>query len=222
MVAIKISGGSINESALQNLNFKRSRLLDSLENKFVELEEIIKTKKPSPFTLFYSGSGSVESNDDPEDEDDFETVRSIDKITSILDKYGWSSSHFTSKQSPTKRVQILQNFKIESTEAIAAIKVLDEGFDVPMCREAYITASSRNERQFIQRRGRILRKADGKDEAIIHDFVILHNDSNPIYKSLAENEFKRVKEFYDSAANQEELLPQINKILKQFNIEKME
>ena len=222
MVAIKISGGSINESALQNLNFKRSRLLDSLENKFVKLEEIIKTKKPSPFTLFYSGSGSVESNDDPEDEDDFETVRSIDKITSILDKYGWSSSHFTSKQSPTKRVQILQNFKIESTEAIAAIKVLDEGFDVPMCREAYITASSRNERQFIQRRGRILRKADGKDEAIIHDFVILHNDSNPIYKSLAENEFKRVKEFYDSASNQEELLPQINKILKQFNIEEME
>ena len=222
MVAIKMGGGTINEAALQNLNFKRSRLLDSLENKFIKLEEIIKTKTPSPFTLFYSGSGSVESNDDPEDEDDFDTIPSIDRITSILDKYDWSSSHFTSKQSPTKRVQILQNFKIEATEAIAAIKVLDEGFDVPMCREAYITASSRNERQFIQRRGRILRKADGKDEAIIHDFVILQNDDDPIYKNLAENELKRVKEFYDSAANQEELLPQINKILKQFNIGQME
>ena len=88
-----------------------------------------------------------------------------------------------------------------------------------MCREAYITASSRNERQFIQRRGRILRKSEGKTEAIIHDFVILHNNySDSVYKTLAQNEMKRVKEFYDSASNKDELLPLINDIKKQFNI----
>ena len=50
-------------------------------------------------------------------------------------------------------------------DAIAAIKVLDEGFDVPMCDEAYFTASSSSERQWVQRRGRILRKSDNKDSA---------------------------------------------------------
>ena len=112
----------------------------------------------------------------------------------------------------------MQSFKDKAIDAIAAIKVLDEGFDVPMCREAYITASSKNERQFIQRRGRILRRAKGKTESIIHDFVILHNDTDDVYKSLAESELLRVMEFYNSASNQDELLPKINKILKQYNI----
>ena len=216
MVAIKMQGGSINDAVLQNLSFKRARLLDSLEDKFIKLEELIKNRKPSPFTLFYSGSGSIESDDDP-DEDNAST-RTISRITQILDKYYWNSSQFTAYESDIERRDILESFKSKSIEAIAAIKVLDEGFDVPMCQEAYITASSRNERQFIQRRGRILRRSDEKTEAIIHDFIILHNDSNPAFRTLAENELIRVKEFYSSALNKEDLLPKINIIKETFNI----
>jgi superfamily II DNA or RNA helicase len=216
MQAIKLGGGQINDAILQNLNFKRARLLDSLENKFKVLDELIKNKSPSPFTLFYSGSGSVDADDDPDEEN--QTIRSISVITQILDKYNWNSSQFTANETDKERTRILESFKSKTIEAIAAIKVLDEGFDVPMCREAYITASSRNERQFIQRRGRILRKAEGKTEAIIHDFVILHQDNNSVYKTLAENELIRVKEFYSSASNKDELLPQINKIKELFDI----
>ena len=216
MVAIKLQGGSINDAVLQNLSFKRARLLDSLEDKFTKLEELIKNRKPSPFTLFYSGSGSIESDDDPDD--DNASTRTISRITQILDKYYWNSSQFTAYESDIERKDILESFKSKSIEAIAAIKVLDEGFDVPMCQEAYITASSRNERQFIQRRGRILRRSEGKTEAIIHDFIILHNDSNPAFRTLAENELIRVKEFYSSALNKEDLLPKINKIKETFNI----
>jgi superfamily II DNA or RNA helicase len=217
-VAIRNQGNKIDESYLQQLSFRRSRLLDSLEDKFIQLDEVLKSKKPSPYTLFYSGSGSVESDDDPDDNNDDGTIRSISLITTILKKYNWYSSHFTHKESPLERQRILQSFKDKAIDAIAAIKVLDEGFDVPMCREAYITASSKNERQFIQRRGRILRRAKGKTESIIHDFVILHNDTDDVYKSLAESELLRVMEFYNSASNQDELLPKINKILKQYNI----
>jgi superfamily II DNA or RNA helicase len=216
MVAIKMQGGSINDAILQNLSFKRARLLDSLDDKFIKLEELIKNRKPSPFTLFYSGSGSIESDDDPDEEN--ASTRTISRITQILDKYYWNSSQFTAYESDIERRDILESFKSKSIEAIAAIKVLDEGFDVPMCQEAYITASSRNERQFIQRRGRILRRSEGKKEAIIHDFIILHNDSNPAFRTLAENELIRVKEFYGSALNKEELLPKINKIKEIFNI----
>ena len=221
MVAQKKKGVNINETILQNLNFKRSRLLDSLEGKFIKLDQILKDKEPSSYTLFYCGSGSVESDDDPEDENENKDkdIRSISKISSILHKYNWNCSHFTSKESPTQRARVLDSFKNQSIEAIAAIKVLDEGFDVPMCREAYITASSRNERQFIQRRGRILRTSEGKTESIIHDFVILpDNFTDNIYRTLAKNEMERVKEFFENSSNKDELFPYIEKIKSQFGI----
>ncbi len=88
-----------------------------------------------------------------------------------------------------------------------------------MCKEAYITASSRNERQFIQRRGRILRKSPGKKEAIIHDFVILPNKRDHVYKKLVENELNRVKEFYSVANNKIDIYDSIVKILNDYNID---
>jgi superfamily II DNA or RNA helicase len=219
MYAIKHSGKKINVKILQNIIFKRARLLDSIESKFDKLEEVLKKRKPSPYTLFYCGSGSVESEDDPDDLDDEGSIRSISKVTKILHKYHWSSSQFTHHETTNQRIAILNSFQKKGIDAIAAIKILDEGFDVPMCREAFITASSRNERQFIQRRGRILRKAKGKTESIIHDFVVLHDDyENPIFKSLAENEMKRVMEFYSAASNKEQLLPEINDIILKYNI----
>ena len=219
LYAIKFGGGKIDEASLKHLIFERARLLDSIESKFDKLEEILKTRKPSSYTLFYCGSGSVESEDDPEEEDANSIIKSISKTTRILDDFNWNSSQFTHIETDLQRAKILNSFKEQVIDAIAAIKVLDEGFDVPMCREAFITASSRNERQFIQRRGRILRTAEGKTEAIIHDFVIFYNDSeNPIFKKLVNNEMERVMEFYSAASNQDELLPKINEIKSKFNI----
>ena len=186
----------------------------------------MKDKPVSKYTLFYCGSGASaiseygldnEYEDKGEDKDP-ERTKSIDRVVKILHSRNWNVSKFTANESPKARIGILNNFKSGSIDAMAAIKVLDEGFDVPMCKEAFITASSRNERQFVQRRGRILRRSEGKKEAIIHDFIILHNDSNPAFRTLAENELIRVKEFYGSALNKEELLPKINKIKEIFNI----
>lgn len=56
---------------------------------------------------------------------------------------------------------------------VVAIKCLDEGVDVPSVTHALILASSKNPREFIQRRGRVLRKAPGKALAYIHDAVVL-------------------------------------------------
>jgi superfamily II DNA or RNA helicase len=88
-----------------------------------------------------------------------------------------------------------------------------------MCNEAYITASSRNERQFIQRRGRVLRVSPGKDKAIIHDFVITPNSTNGPFKKLAENELKRVVEFTRPSINAQDLKGQIESIIVKYGID---
>ncbi|MFN7398748.1 MAG: hypothetical protein ACK5SX_06700, partial [Sandaracinobacter sp.] len=73
------------------------------------------------------------------------------------------------------------------------------GIDVPACRTAYLIASSRNPRQFIQRRGRILRRSPGKDHATIYDFVVVMPDGHISAEEAAvdflRNELARVADF---------------------------
>ncbi len=49
---------------------------------------------------------------------------------------------------------------------LVSIKCLDEGVDIPAVSHAFILASSQNPRQFIQRRGRVLRKSAEKNLAV--------------------------------------------------------
>ena len=97
----------------------------------------------------------------------------------------------------------MNSFKSGEIDALISMKVLDEGVDVPACRTAIITASTRNPRQFVQRRGRVLRKSPGKEKAVIYDFVTLpHVGADPRYSSmLIEAELERVDEFCAIANN---------------------
>jgi superfamily II DNA or RNA helicase len=88
-----------------------------------------------------------------------------------------------------------------------------------MCDEAYITASTSNERQWVQRRGRILRKSKGKEFATIHDFVITKTSDSGIFQGLIKNEMKRVDEFFRSCANKEDIKSKIDKIKLTYNLE---
>src|SRR5690606_34441400 len=90
-----------------------------------------------------------------------------------------------------------------------AIRCLDEGVDIPAIRRAFILASSTNPRQFIQRRGRVLRLAPGKESAEIFDFIVVppterQDARDPAYRTmqrLAEREMLRVIEFSKLALN---------------------
>ena len=74
---------------------------------------------------------------------------------------------FTAKESTSERQVLLDMFASGHLDALVAMKCLDEGVDVPSTQTAYILASSSNPREFVQRRGRILRKALGKEKAVI-------------------------------------------------------
>jgi len=90
---------------------------------------------------------------------------------------------------------------------LVAIRCLDEGVDIPEVSHALILASSQNPRQFIQRRGRVLRISSGKSIAVIHDALVVPDniELDPNQLSLTRSEIRRAMEFAESAINRSAL-----------------
>lgn len=86
---------------------------------------------------------------------------------------------------------------------LVSIRCLDEGVDIPAVSHALILASSQNPRQFIQRRGRVLRKSEGKHFAVIHDAIVVpvSLEQEPEQTSLLKAEMLRSIEFANHAVN---------------------
>jgi len=108
-------------------------------------------------------------------------------------------------------------------DGLVAIRCLDEGVDVPDCRVAFILASSRNPKQFIQRRGRILRRAPNKVHAVVHDLLVtLPDGSSPgmlASRKLLVAELARVAEFGRLAVNRAEVYKTLRPLLKHYDLE---
>ncbi len=86
---------------------------------------------------------------------------------------------------------------------LVSIRCLDEGVDIPDISHALILASSQNPRQFIQRRGRVLRRAPGKLKATLHDAIVVPIDLEKEAEQLVlvKSEFCRAIEFAEGAIN---------------------
>ena len=88
---------------------------------------------------------------------------------------------------------------------VVSVRCLDEGVDIPSVSHALILASSQNPRQFIQRRGRVLRRSPNKHFAVVHDAIVVppHIDAEPEQAALARSELNRAIEFARSALNRD-------------------
>lgn len=186
---------------LKALLMRRARLVGAAENKMVELERLLEGSMVERHSLFYCSDGRTLVDDDDEDEIgiDQAEVKQRHAVAQMLLRRGVRVSPFTSDENRWQRREILKQFKEGQTEAMVAIRCLDEGIDVPACRTAYLIASSRNPRQFIQRRGRILRRSPGKDHATIYDFVVVMPEGHISVEEAAidflKNELARVADF---------------------------
>lgn len=192
-------------NALMILSSQRSRILGAAKNKLEALNDIT-GKIPISLrnlSLFYVGEGKNS------DENSI-----IDEVSKILNNNNWSAAQFTGSTKKDDRRDFLESFKSLRINALVAMKVLDEGIDVPACRTAYILASTKNPRQYIQRRGRVLRKYEGKHLANIYDFVILPCVGyKTIYaKSLKRSELERVRDFTHLASNKMDIEHMINSL----------
>lgn len=108
---------------------------------------------------------------------------------------------------PGDKEATLRHFR-HNGGVVVSIKCLDEGVDIPECDHALIAASSRNPREFIQRRGRVLRVAGTKQLAVIHDLLVVPattvDDST---RRLVWGEIARAGEFARSALNTDARVP---------------
>lgn len=223
IIAVMGHGKQSDNQALTSLLMRRSRLLGSAKNKIIALKNVLNKVQVNPFTLFYCSDGKLETEDLEELEDD--AIKQIDIVTKIVFEAGYVASRFTSRESAKQRKLILNGFKDKSIDALVAIKCLDEGIDIPACETAFILASSANPRQFIQRRGRILRRSKGKSLARIFDFVVYSDDLlqqedeiNSSQVNILKNELRRVEEFAALAENNAEVYQVLRPILQKHGL----
>ena len=162
----RTKGKKKQDTRLKILLSQKARLIGSAQNKLIKLDEILNNIEAKPYSLFFCGDGSVENDESNDDR------KQITDVISIAHNKGWKPTRFTARENLRERKLILEGFKDKSIKSLVAIKCLDEGVDIPSCETAFILASSSNPRQFVQRRGRILRRSPGKEKAIIYDFSV--------------------------------------------------
>ena len=181
---------------------KRSRLIAGAFNKIDALAKAIKPYRDDNHILVYCGATKIAEQDE-----NGEDMRQIDAITELLGKgLGMNVAQFTSREdSYTRDLLRRKFFDGDYLQVLVAIKCLDEGVNIPAIKTAFILASTTNPKEYIQRRGRVLRKYPGKEFAIIYDFITLPRPLNEAInltydeikceKSMVRNEVNRMIEF---------------------------
>lgn len=202
------------------LLYKRARLLGRLESKRQRLAEIIDANGLRERTLVYCGEGAASHGED--DEPSHEEILNIDLVTKEVSKRGYRVTKFTSRESTPDRKITMEGFRRGTIQVLTAIRCLDEGIDIPSCETAFILASSRNPRQFIQRRGRILRRAPGKNGATLWDFFPIPPassvDAEMQEKSLLKRELSRMSEFSRHSKNFRETYDKLKSLLDRYDL----
>ncbi|MHC4461410.1 MAG: helicase-related protein [Planctomycetota bacterium] len=125
----------------------------------------------------------------------------------------------------SERDYLLKNFINGTYQALVAIRCLDEGVDIPQARTGIILASTGNPRQYIQRRGRLLRRYPGKDKSVIYDVIVLPPPKSCLPPALIElerkilsREFQRYHEFSHIAMNVIECIRKIHEVEGRLNL----
>lgn len=207
------------------LALERARLVAAAHQKLAKLKDAIDDYKDNDYMLVYCGATKVEVDDDEvPGVDDYE-VRQIDAVTHILgDELDMKVRQFTSRETSAEREEIKEAFSDRKLQALIAIKCLDEGVNIPMIQTAFILASTTNPREYIQRRGRLLRKdREGKKKrAEIYDFITLPRDPELAAhftedrikgeRRLVYNELVRAKEFASLSENRSSVMQMLDDV----------
>ena len=217
----------------ERLALQRSRIVAGARNKVTMLEEVIQPYIHDKHILVYCGATKgLEQNQDRSDVDS-EDIRQIDIVTDLLgNKLGMDVSQFTSKESVEEREVLKREFSEGDTlKVLIAIKCLDEGVNIPKIKTAFILASTTNPKEYIQRRGRVLRLAEGKEYAEIYDFITLPYGIEEVTSlttaqvkrnsTLVKNELRRAEEFSRIAVNMVESASLIDEIKDAYGIQEL-
>jgi superfamily II DNA or RNA helicase len=216
-------GSPLDDDVIKMLLLRRARFLGTLASKRQRLAELVDAGHVTMRTLIYCGEGRAQ-NDDLEDSDDsidVEDMQNIDTVTRMVSNRGFRVARFTSRESPNERRETLSMFRTGNIEVLTAIRCLDEGMNIPACETAFILASSANPRQFIQRRGRILRRSPGKLSATLWDFLPLppkSSVSEEHEKQILRKELGRISEFSRHSMNFMDTYRVLSPLLQRYDL----
>ena len=206
------------DEKLKMLLLARKRIIHKAERKLDVFREIIEKRYQKIGNLKYSlvyvpegnmpdyvgGSDDFDKTEEIGDDNNAEHL--INQFTQVVTEV---DDHVTVRKfvsGQKDRDEILNDFAEGKLQVLTSMKCLDEGVDVPRSELAIFCASTGNPRQFIQRRGRVLRTHPDKKMAELHDLIVVpelnpYSDSYRMEQSLVRGELQRVKNFADLSEN---------------------
>lgn len=214
------------------LLIERSRIVAGATNKIKTLKKELQKYKEENNILVYCGATNILREEEDSSITDEKDIRQIDAVKKMMYReLKMKVDRFTANESIKERMEIKDRFISGKIQAIVAIKCLDEGVNIPDIKIAFILASTTNPKEYIQRRGRVLRIAPNKEYAEIYDFITLPRDlreAKILSKekleydiSLLAKEMARMKEFSSLSRNNlscKKLIMSINEVYEGFNL----
>lgn len=207
---------------------ERKRIIHKAVNKLEVFKSILRSeftkRKNLHYSLVYVPEGIEASYDEAdfgvETDEDNRLINDYTKAVSEVDE-SVMVKQFTSSSS--NREGILNDFEAGKIHVLTSMKCLDEGVDVPRSELAIFCASTGNPRQFIQRRGRVLRLHKKKIHATIHDLVVIPEvnieDNNfDMERNLIKKELERVVDFSNLAMNKMDTFETFKNVLNYYNL----
>ena len=199
----------INPDLLVKSLRNRLRVISMAEEKQDQIDYIVSQVKENDHFVVYCGDGRLFDNNTGEE------LRHIQSVKRVLSSHGYKPSQFTAQENMDERMQLVDAFNKGEISALAAIRCLDEGINIPSIKSALILSSNDDYREFVQRRGRILRTYKGKEFAHIYDVVVLPSHDLP---ALAKIEFRRFHEYAKLSLNWDELAPELENYLGDYGL----
>jgi superfamily II DNA or RNA helicase len=211
------------------LLMQRKSIIHKAKNKFEAfkhiLKEVINSETGLKYTLVYAPEGY--HSDDEFIEEEFPELegdsRIIDFYSNIIRSTSPNSHVAQYTSDSDDKANLLYSFENAKIDVLLSMKCLDEGVDIPRTEQAIFCSSTGNPRQFIQRRGRILRRHPAKRFAKIYDLVVIplveHGSPNfDTERKLVQKELERVVHFAYMAINKYEAIEGLKKICEHYDL----
>lgn len=192
------------DEALSRLLQDRARIIKSAEAKFKKLRKIVQTVDIDHMLIYTNHE-------------------QIDRVQELLTEEGVVQHRFTSEESDEERANILDAFARGEFDALVAMKCLDEGVDVPSTKQAVMMSNSKNPMQFVQRRGRVLRREAGTGPAEIYDMIVVPtldpgSELLESERNIVRKELDRFDEFVENARNTYEARNAIQRVRTAYQV----
>jgi len=207
------------EALLEHKLRQRADKIKNAENKipvFATLIKALKAKGKIKHTLVYCSPQQIAK------------VQTIVRDEGKIVQHKFTSAEDATRKSSkfdgmTEREYLLHNFDKGVYDLLVAIKCLDEGVDVPSTETAILVSNTGNPKEYIQRRGRVLRRYPGKQKAVIYDMIVIPDfgsdrDTFESEKKIVESQFRRIEEFVKDSLNSSEISRNLFKVKLKYGI----